>query len=908
MKQVVDISKNRYEELRKNPVFFLKFFENIQYDRHHNEVDYSTWRSLDRDLNISFNAGRFADRTIGYTLCIIDSAADKKDENGVVNPEIVQMTIHSASPNSVNDWTYIINSFVIKSQNAEDKYDFMELLWALDKLDWNKTTLISTLSKYPSQTTPFLVNSFQRFGRVLSYNKQQILNEVCNAYNCQYNIYSPNTIKEAFDKIVSDNFIRTDYNNLNLFAIIDIIFEKYSPLEVNVSSPETNTLLKICFWLNSDIPLNNYDELITIFPTLSEELRLQSVKRYFHDLRNKRILFDVSYLQSLKENKYDEFVRYRFCVETPAEPILLTVPLLCDTLLTLYRSNGQSFQTFDGILDFAVMNCDATHPSIDFKLERFIPTCNRGAVFNSNSFKGFIDYALIRKVNEELITEEHLRATFIYLMDKHAKRQTYPVCKYGDGSIIPDEVFKHCSLSRRSRDEGDEQDTWGLECFYYLPYEDKWVIEHENINYIKEFLKESDLQYKREYNISLDMLSPEKLKEHIYRLPDCYQILGHGEFLMKSYKRNEVSKDFRLYLVQEYTDILRMRFFPQEGALVGWQFDVFGFREKIKDFFPNRTLQNIQSEQYKDEIIRLESQEVRKRCIASLKKELNTDFLNDSYFELHYNRILLSKIINRFYHKESFHEGDSIYQHEFLTQSAVNSSFAQFCAPQLSEAKNPAIDLPYFWCRGKECFHNNLGTQTLAEELNWRNYSLYHLSEIMGLPMLHKTEGGNEPEKSVWQFIAVVNKVMQKFKRLKCRSCGHLMFTDKSSGFNRNNYYACANPTCSEVSKAVYLNFCFKCKKGLIDSRDTKQCPNGWYICPTCFSCCDDEQYERQAQRYILTHRPIPLKIQEKRGHGHNDKGEYFCPQCGGAIVDIEDEHGYIHRMCQDCDTSYDEQ
>ena len=178
----------------------------------------------------------------------------------------------------------------------------------------------------------------------------------------------------------------------------------------------------------------------------------------------------------------------------------------------------------------------------------------------------------------------------------------------------------------------------------------------------------------------------------------------------------------------------------------------------------------------------------------------------------------------------------------------------------------------------------------------------------MGFPKLHMTVAGYEPDPSVWQFIAITNKVMQKFRRLKCRACGHMMFTERTSGFNRYNYYECVNPTCAEVRIPVYLNFCFKCKKGLIDSRDTKQCPNGWYICPTCLACCDDEQYERQAQRYILTKRPVPSRIQEKRGHGHNDKGEYFCPQCSNPIQIIDDGHGNTFRGCLECNINFDDQ
>ena len=168
-------------------------------------------------------------------------------------------------------------------------------------------------------------------------------------------------------------------------------------------------------------------------------------------------------MQEIKENKYDEFNRYRYCIESPAEPVVLTVPLLCDTLITLYSSKGHSFQTFDGVLDFAMTHCDTAHPAIDFKVERFIPSCNRGAVYNAQSFKGFIDYALIRKLNESLMSEVHLRSTFIYLMDKHAIRQKYPACKYGDGTKLSYDEFKHCSHDRHSKiaNNGLSQDlTW----------------------------------------------------------------------------------------------------------------------------------------------------------------------------------------------------------------------------------------------------------------------------------------------------------------------------------------------------------------------------------------------------------------------------------------------------------------
>ncbi|NLG03455.1 MAG: hypothetical protein GX567_06455, partial [Clostridia bacterium] len=767
----------------------------------------------------------------------------------------------------------------------------MELLWALDKLFWKKETLISAWSQYHAATVSFFVQEFQKFGRVLSYNKQMALKSVLSSYSGRYEIYLPNVFRQAYKCVANDTLIplqkKPNIEQLNLYSIIDAIFGESSILNETDEDVSSNSLIQLRSWFRGQHQLEDYTLILNVFPLLSEKLRLQSVKRYFHDIRNKHISFDVSLIKEIKDSKFDDFIRYRYCVESPAEPVVLTVPLLCDTLITLHNSKGKSFQTFDGILDFAMTRCDTAHPAIDFGLQRFIPTCNRGAVYNIDNFKGFIDYAIIRKLNKDLITDEHLRTVLTYLMDKHARRQTYPVCRYGDGTKIPDETFQYCGKRReyKTTENGQERlQSYTLECFKYCQYNDRWNISHEKLKHIQDFLHDKNIPYSQTYSISLDMFSTNKLKTYILSLPDKFTMLKNGEFLVHSYNRRDVDNNFNLYLIQEFSDALRMRIFPQTGAIVGLQFDVFGFWKNIRQSLPFEVLRNQQSSEYKEALKKYEqqeAQEVKSRCIASLKKELNTEITEDGFFEIPYDHNLLSVIVKRFYFKGTIGEKDELHQREFLTHSNLTSNFAQYCAPQLSEATNPAIDLPYFWCRGKECFHNNLGTQTLEEEINWYNYTLFHLSEIIGFPMLHKTVAGYEPEPTVWQFIAITNKVMQKFRRLKCRACGHMMFTERTSGFNRYNYYECVNPTCAEVRHPVYLNFCFKCKKGLIDSRDTKQCPNGWYICPTCLACCDDEQYERQAQRYILTKRPVPPRIQEKRGKGHNDKGIYFCPQCG---------------------------
>ena len=104
MTKTAYINKIRYEELRKNPVFFLKFFENIRYDNNEEEIDYSRWSSLDRELNISFDAGTFADRELGYALCVLEEEKEKVDEKGNQSSDTITIKFHCAAPDSVNDW------------------------------------------------------------------------------------------------------------------------------------------------------------------------------------------------------------------------------------------------------------------------------------------------------------------------------------------------------------------------------------------------------------------------------------------------------------------------------------------------------------------------------------------------------------------------------------------------------------------------------------------------------------------------------------------------------------------------------------------------------------------------------------------------------------------------------------
>lgn len=901
MQITIEMSTKVYEELRKTPLFFVKFHEDIRTDENGREHDYSLWKSVNSDYSISFPAQNFGNRVNGYCLCLAESATYvvKQDSHGktYTDENRVNMVFRDVS-NSVQDYIICLNSCISRSQNNEDKYFFLEILWLLDKTFIDVSHLTEAINKYDSRYIPRILEILRHIGHCLSVKKQNVLKKVYTSLNGQYDVYMPQILTEAVQFLQKE----TEPDKKNLFQLIDEFFEDgFGVAYADKIDKTNNPLLQLVCWFSNEKKLADYNTLIPLFALVSETNRLNIVKRYFHDVRCGNTTFDVQLLQQFVNNKFDDFIRYRYCTETPSEKVILTVPLLCDNIITLYNSNGEAFQTFDGILDFAITHCDQAHPNIDYDLN--IPKCEHSAVYNTY-FKGFIDYQLIRKLDTSKLNDENLLITIRNILDKYGQRLSYPICRYNNDKKLETTILEKCKSVFREKTTNSSSQPNIIQCsgIGYKLYEDKWILkEDDKITEILKTFISSDSSLRKtdsQYYVDIQDVSVDTLRKYVNSLPKKFQMVGEDEFLVPSYK----DETYDLFLIKTLSEIIRMRIVPQKGALVGLRSDIFGYWKEIYASLSEGEKQDVKGEAYQKALSvfkEKESNEVYRRTVTSLKKELKTNEYNGEYFELKYDRLQLDRLISRYYFKETLKDNDDDTRRDFLTLS-YTGHFK--CAPTLSEANNPAIDLPFFWCRGKECFHNNLANQTLAEANDWQHYTLYHMVEIIGFPKLHMTPGGYEPDNVVKVFIAVANKAIQKFKRLKCRGCGHLMFTDKSSGFNRHNYYSCINPNCPEARIPVYLNYCYKCKKGLIDSRDTKRCPNGWYICPTCLACCDDEQYERQAQRYRISNRPVPGRIARMLGHGHNDKGEYFCPDCGGPIEFVMDErYGVERRGCPRC-------
>lgn len=866
----------------KNPLLFLHKNDYSFTDSEGNYVERQRWEPIDTDFQGDIQKGELKGNRFDCELVVAGQVVENAGEGEAQESNKVTFNIHAANASNISDWRIAFNSFLIRSQIPDDRYPYIHLLWMLNYRQWSSETFSQALSLYDVKTQPYIINVLIKICRCLSLRKQLQIKEVLTRFNFNYVIYSAKAVKEAINHVFPG---REDViESKNLFGLVDIIMENDEGRNQAMDTQTDNQYLCSYRWLHDDEATMDYPSLNSVYALSSHRIQMDIVKRYFHDLRFGRTYLDDQLLGQFRESNYSEFIRYRYCLYSPEEPINLSVPLLCDCLLTVCQTGGKSFQSFDGVLDFVMTHCDVTKPSIQLGMEEFLPQCNGGAILNK-AFDGFIDFNIVFELDESKFTEENLQGTIRNWLDRRPHHFYYS-CGFDKEKLpLSEEQLQHC-LSTRIIEENTPKGVVHrtercFSCYVKQQYENKWVVSDTDYYWLNHFLKEplptidKNVDVHQSYIIDFKQTSTEVLSNYIRSLVELCEKDENGRFVIKS----GGLKDFALLI--QYSMPITMRITPQSLPVVGWDFDVFGIRQTLcEERKPNSF--NATNE-VKKEFREKESAEIRNRVVDTLKAELKVEEFNGEFFEVPYDRELLRKLINLYYFKRTIPDSPNDNEIQFLNSQRLRN-YKPFCAPKQSEEHNRATDLPFFWCRGLECFHNCLGEQILEKCASWHKYTLYHMIEIMGFPMLREVEAGLEPDEPIKEFIACVNRVMKKFRRLKCRNCGHLMYTDKSSGYNRYNYYSCINPTCAEYNHAVYLSYCYKCKKGLIDSRDSAQCPNGWYICPDCHACCDDALYDRQAQRYILSHRPLPRRVEGKLGQGHNDKGMFFCHQCGTQL------------------------
>lgn len=488
------------------------------------------------------------------------------------------------------------------------------------------------------------------------------------------------------------------------------------------------------------------------------------------------------------------------------------------------------------------------------QLEKIFPTCNGGATCNP-SFKGFAKISCTYKLKDSDLSDSNLwhlvndifgRCKQVSFIEENKQHAPNYICTVEEKS----QYIELLNLFT------DLHFTYNAYSSYTHDIFKKNILLDKFRNNIK------TLGIKHEYGYTFDKLST------IYNMiiDRCF------------------SKDF-------------IQVSPYKDVFLNTDLNLYNLNFQKADF--NSTKEEI--EKIKRENRAKEAQKVYQLVIQSLDRHPNGTKVSEEVYLFKYTPKLFANLVTE-YHYQKGAEEDS-YSCNFI-QHYNHMKFTRFCAPTYEPVQHFVTGLPYFWCRGNICFKNCLDKQSVDLCASYKDYTLFHMSEIMGYSKLCHTPAGYEPNVTFRKFSALINRVYTIFKRLRCTECGSLMFPVIEMGFNRHDFYACNNQLCSLNTKSTYLNYCYKCR-GLIDSRDTKQCPNGWYICPNCLSCCNDELIEKCIGKFVIAHKPIPLSLLNQRHNGHNDKNKFFCPRCGTEL--IENSNAIINAdwICKTCGQTY---
>ena len=240
----------------------------------------------------------------------------------------------------------------------------------------------------------------------------------------------------------------------------------------------------------------------------------------------------------------------------------------------------------------------------------------------------------------------------------------------------------------------------------------------------------------------------------------------------------------------------------------------------------------------------------------------------------------------------------------YLAFEAQEDDQEDFCECRLSDKVDDRFRIAFYWCGNKPCFRTPVRFRIDNE---WEYYTILDFMRILGIPTDYTNKNGKRTKFGHYIILSSYLKSFAKFyEHLKCRECGKLMRPKDITNFASRavTEFSCDNESCSKNGFVVYLNHCFNKQKcnATIDSRDSKQCPNGQYVCPECGACCSTENFRLRINNLHKTGGVISdrLKLFVENNLGHWEKHEFYCYKCGKPMINVDGKY-----KCGGCEVIY---
>ena len=229
-----------------------------------------------------------------------------------------------------------------------------------------------------------------------------------------------------------------------------------------------------------------------------------------------------------------------------------------------------------------------------------------------------------------------------------------------------------------------------------------------------------------------------------------------------------------------------------------------------------------------------------------------------------------------------------------------------FCEGRLAKTKDNYFNKEFWWCFNNKCFNNCESTHTSNE---WEKYTLLDFLTILEFDLSDGNRLGDYIEKGkYYQFISLINRFNRLLDKLYCNECKTVLYPVEDSHFAyyRVVRFNCTNSKCSKYGEEIYLHHCLNSKcNSIIDSRESKKCENGLYICSNteCGCCCSHSMLSRRLSNLEQTggyiHPQLQLAVNKKLGH--LERGKHFCYNCGNAMESVGNE---VYQ-CNLCNITY---
>lgn len=236
-----------------------------------------------------------------------------------------------------------------------------------------------------------------------------------------------------------------------------------------------------------------------------------------------------------------------------------------------------------------------------------------------------------------------------------------------------------------------------------------------------------------------------------------------------------------------------------------------------------------------------------------------------------------------------------------------------YCEGRKANNEHNRFNREFWWCANQECFQNcvqdHLNEENIQEsEQNvWEQYTLFDFLRILKVNIDEYNGFDQIKDGKYYKFLGHINAFNRLLDRLYCEECNNLIYPKETSHFAlfRDIRFYCIEVNCSKEHEEIYLNNCLygECKT-IIDSRISKKCEHGLFICHNCGTCCSEDSFKRRLANLKKVGGSIPKKLIDnvEQQNGHLEKKEYYCYKCSGMMTEIN-ENTY---KCTECKVEYD--